>query len=58
MTIKQYIELDKIKEEFKDRSSLYVHKHKDKIQEIKKIQDTFSSINRQLLALTKYFYEQ
>lgn len=58
MTIKQYLELDKIKENFKDSAMVYLHKHADKILEKKKIQDTFNSITRQLNLLTKYFYEQ
>jgi len=58
MTIKQYIELDKIKENFKDSTMMYLHKYADKIEEKKRIQDTFSAITRQLNVLTKYFYEQ
>jgi len=58
MTIKQYLELDKIQETFKIITNDYINKHGLNIKELEKIQNTFSNINVQLVKLTQYFYEQ
>jgi len=58
MTIKQYIELDKIKDQFNKMSNEYILKHNHKIDDIELIETTFKTIETQLNTITKYFYEQ
>jgi hypothetical protein len=58
MTIKQYLELEKIKENFSNSANEYLKKHDQQIKDIKIVQHAFLSIDDQLRKLTKYFYEQ
>lgn len=58
MTIKQYIELEKIKDQFNLNAVEYIKKHGKKIEEINKIENTLKNISNELQHLTKYFYEQ
>ena len=58
MTIKQYLELEKIKDQFNNLAHEYLKKHNQKIGQIKIIQNTFAKISYDLETLTKYFYEQ
>jgi hypothetical protein len=58
MTIKQYIELDKINDQFNKMSREYIKQFDKKITDINKIKIVFNDIQMQLNNLTKYFYEQ
>lgn len=58
MTIKQYLELEKIKDQFNNSANEYLKKHEQKVDDLKIIQNSFSQINLQLIKLTKHFYEQ
>jgi hypothetical protein len=58
MTIKQYLELDKIQETFKILSNDYIKKNQQNINDLQLIQNTFATINLQLQKLTQHFYNQ
>ena len=58
MTIKQYLELEKIKDQFNNSANEYLKKHEQKVDDLRIIQNAFSQINLQLIKLTKHFYEQ
>jgi hypothetical protein len=58
MTIKQYLELDKIQEQFRIASIEYIKKHHENINDLQLIQNTFATINLQLQKLTQHFYNQ
>jgi hypothetical protein len=58
MTIKQFIELEKIKQVFNEKTGEYLLKHKGNLDKIAIIENSFLEIKNQLDKLTKYFYEQ